>query len=106
MSDDLISRRRLIVRLKNESIIPFLKTNFNDKHKQIIEFEDMVKTQPTAYDVDKVVKQLEENAKYFQSEANELAQKGDWGTATDLQGRATAYRDAAKIVRSGGVAND
>ena len=47
---------------------------------------------PTAYDVDKVVEQLEENAKYFQSEADELAQKGDWGTATDLQGRATAYK--------------
>jgi hypothetical protein len=58
---------------------------------------------PTAYDVDKVVEQLEENAKYFQSEADELAQKGDWGTATDLQGRATAYRNVAKTVKSGGI---
>ena len=58
---------------------------------------------PTAYDVDKVVEQLEKNAKYFQSEADELAQKGDWGTATDLQGRATAYRNVAKTVKSGGI---
>lgn len=58
---------------------------------------------PTAYDVDKVVEQLEENAKYFQSEADELAQKGDWGTASDLQGRATAYRNVAKTVKSGGI---
>lgn len=104
MSDDLISRTSLIIRLRNESIIPFSKMLFKEKHKQILEFEDMIKTQETAYDVDKFVEQLEENAKYFQGEADELAQKGDWGTATDLQGRATAYRDAAKIVKSGGVA--
>lgn len=58
---------------------------------------------PTAYDVDKVVERLEENAKYFQSEADELAQVGDWGTATELQGKAAAYRDAAKTVKSGGI---
>lgn len=65
--------------------------------------QKLIDEQPTAYDVDKVVEQLEENAKYFQSEADELAQKGDWGTATDLQGRATAYRNVAKTVKSGGI---
>lgn len=63
-----------------------------------------VNDEPTAYDVDKVVKQLEEYADYFRSEADELSQVGNWGTATDLQGRATAYRDAARIIKSGGVA--
>lgn len=58
---------------------------------------------PAAYDVDRVIEQLEENAKYFQSEADELAQVGDWGTATELQGKAAAYRDAAKTVKSGGI---
>lgn len=55
------------------------------------------------YNVDKVVERLEENAKYFQSEADELAQMGNWGTATELQGKAAAYRDAAKTVKSGGI---
>lgn len=63
----------------------------------------MIDEQPTAYNVDKVVERLEENAKYFQSEADELAQVGDWGTATELQGKAAAYRDAAKTVKSGGI---
>lgn len=62
-----------------------------------------IDNQPTAYDVDKVVDQLEENAKYFQSEADELAQAGDFGTATELQGKAAAYRDAVKAVKSGGI---
>ena len=53
--------------------------------------------------MDKVIEQLEENAKYFQSEADELAQVGNWGTATEFQGKAVAYRDAAKIAKSGGV---
>lgn len=58
---------------------------------------------PTAYYVDKVVEQLEENAKYFQSESDGLAHAGNWGAATDLQGRATAYKDSADIVKSGGI---
>lgn len=62
-----------------------------------------IDNQPTAYDVDKVVKQLEEDAKYFQSEADGLAQVGNWGTATELQGKAAAYRDAVKTVKSGGI---
>lgn len=36
----------------------------------------------------------------------EFAEMGGFGTATDLQGRAAAYRDAAKIVKSGGVSDD
>ena len=63
----------------------------------------MIDEQPTAYNVDKVVERLEENAKYSQSESDELAQVGDWGTATELQGKAAAYRDAAKTVKSGGI---
>lgn len=61
------------------------------------------KESKTAYDVDKVAKQLEKNAKYFQSEADELAQVGGFGTATELQGKAAAYRDAVKTVKSGGI---
>lgn len=64
---------------------------------------ELIEQQPAAYDVDRVIEQLEENAKYFQSEADELAQVGDWGTATELQGKAAAYRDAAKTVKSGGI---
>ncbi len=62
-----------------------------------------IKEMPTAYDVDKVVERLEENAKYSQSESDELAQAGSWGGAADLQGRATAYKYSVDIVKSGGI---
>jgi len=69
----------------------------------IEKISELIDGQSTAYDVDKVVGRLEEDAKYFQSEADELAQVGNWGTATELQGKAAAYRDAAKTVKSGGI---
>lgn len=65
--------------------------------------QNLIDSQPIAYDVDKVVEQLEEYAKYFQSEADGLAQVGNWGTATELQGKAAAYRDAVEIVKSSGI---
>ena len=84
--------------LKNQEVLEKLRTaEFDD------EIEDVIGKIPTAYSVDKVVERLEENAKYFQSEADELAQVGDWGTATELQGKAAAYKDAAKTVKSGGI---
>lgn len=108
MSDDLISRKALLQILygDEEFLQRALKEHYKNAYMSPELVVDRIESVPTAYDVDKVIEQLEENAKYFQSEADELAQKGDWGTATDLQGRATAYRDSAEIVKSGGVAND
>ena len=84
--------------LKNQEVLEKLRTaEFDD------EIEDVIGKIPTAYSVDKVVEQLEENAKYFQSESDGLAHTGNWGAATDLQGRATAYKDSADIVKSGGI---
>ena len=77
-----------------------ISANLTIEHDHIAH---LVLEQPTAYDVDKVVEKLEEYAKYFQSEADGLAQVGNWGTATELQGKAAAYRDAAKTVKSGGI---
>ncbi|MEZ3505780.1 MAG: hypothetical protein K1W10_02275 [Lachnospiraceae bacterium] len=62
-----------------------------------------VNEEPTAYDVDKVVERLQENAEYFQGEADGLSQVGNWGTAADLEGRAKAYRDAVDIIKSSGI---
>ncbi len=46
---------------------------------------------------------LQENAEYFQGEADGLSQVGNWGTAADLEGRAKAYRDAVDIIKSSGI---
>ena len=90
MSNDLISRSAVIDVIKRHEC-------------NTIRIMEGVMELPAAYNVDKVVEQLEENAKYFQCEADGLAQVGNWGTATELQGKAAAYRDAAKTVKSGGI---
>lgn len=64
---------------------------------------ELIDCQPTAYGVDKVVERLEEEARCNQSEANELAQHGDYGTATMLQGIAKGYKYSADIIKSGGI---
>ena len=69
-------------------------------------FEAVIKTineQPTAYDVDKVVKELESRA-----EANEEVSGRLKGLATKRQRdswlqRASAFRKAIEIVKGGGV---
>lgn len=92
MKDDLISRKAVIDLIESCHVL-------EDAYCLV----DYINELPIAYDVDKAVYQLEENAKYFQSEADELARLGDFGTATELQGRAAAYRDAVKTVKLGGI---
>nr|WP_300842250.1 hypothetical protein [uncultured Acetatifactor sp.] len=92
MSNDLISRKAVIELIENCHVL-------EDAYCLV----DYINELPITYDVDKVVERLEENAKYFQSESDGLAHAGNWGAATDLQGRATAYKDSADIVKFGGI---
>lgn len=73
------------------------------KNRTYLRANEIVVDMPTAYDVDKVVERLEEEARCNQSEANELAQHGDYGTATMLQGIAKGYKYSADIIKSGGI---
>ena len=102
---DLISRNGLIIRLKNGSVIPFSKMILNEKHKQILEFEDMIKTQPTVYDVKKVIQQLEENKDDMIKSINENSVSGvivtDWNNLKELFEEYT--REQIEIVKKGGV---
>lgn len=114
MSDDLISRRSLIIRLKNGSVIPFSKMLLNDKHKQILEFEDMVKTQPTSYDTDKVIQQLEElisfHESYVEALTKEIEGKYESEVMTEIcslhntRWYLDGLKRALEIVKSGGIA--
>lgn len=58
----LIDADRLLADLKEENIVPICIQNLTKKNKQIIRFENMIYEQPTAYDVDKVLKQLEDES--------------------------------------------
>ena len=54
----LIDAGRLLADLKEENVLPICIQNLTNKNKQIIRFENMIYEQPTAYDVDNVVRQL------------------------------------------------
>ena len=56
----LIDADRLLADLKEENVLPICIQNLTKKNKQIIRFENMIYEQPTAYDVDNVLKQLED----------------------------------------------
>lgn len=100
MSGDLISRNGLVIRLKNGSVIPFSKMILNEKHKQILEFEDMIKTQATAYDVDKVVQQITELQLNVKDKSLEVE---DEEYAVMLRGQLRGISDCLEIVKKGGA---
>lgn len=110
---DLISRNGLIIRLRNGSVIPFSKMLLNEKHKQILEFEDMIKTQPTAYDLEKVIQWLEEIISSYEScveTAIKEIDKNPQNVSTfemcslhNNRGYLNGLKRALEIVKSGGI---
>lgn len=100
MSDDLISRRTLLDSMdkrykeKNGIVQDNLAEGF-------IQMEKLIKEQPTAYDVDKVAKQLEKEGDnifltHFPEEGQEFMDNGI----------AKGFWWSAEIVKSGGVADE
>ena len=107
MSDDLISRRKAIENLHkipkiwngNECLVSF---------RTVIDYMD---SQATAYDVDKVVEQLEklirvEYEKPENCDENGIEDGEEIYEDGRTQGKYEAYKKALEIVKSGGVSDD
>ena len=67
--------------------------------KGILEF---MEKQPTAYDVEKVVEQLQQQANQYNRRALELVEKST-EAGIHNKGKACSYEHAINIVRKGGV---
>jgi len=91
MSDDLISRSALLEQIKNQNIIPILKMNLKPEHKKLLEIEELIINQPTAYDAEKVLEQLKENSFV----------PGDWVGVSNS--KVIMEEKAFRIVKSGGI---
>lgn len=99
MSDDLISRNRAIESLRK---IPKVWTG----NECLVNFQsvvDYINSQPTAYDVNKVIQKITElqlkiQEKFYGVEYEEYA--------VMLRGQLRSIADCLEIVKSGGVAND
>ena len=94
MTDELISKKALLKEI--DEVI----AQYNWKEYVILDIlhcaRDMVFDQPTAYDVEKVIKQLE-------SEASHCASFFDGYYTDDYErGKFEAYNEAVEIVKRGG----
>lgn len=95
----LIDADRLLADLKEENVVPIYIQNLTKKNKQIIRFENMIYEQPTAYDVDKVVQQLEDR-KSLMLETLKISE------ADIDRGRIYGMDKAIEIVKAGGMNNN
>ena len=94
MTDELISKKSLLKEI--DEVI----AQYNWKEYVILDIlhcaRDMVFDQPTAYDIDKVIEQLE-------SEASHCASFFDGYYTDDYErGKFEAYNEAVEIVKRGG----
>lgn len=64
---------------------------------------NVIEVQPTAYDVDKVVSELEQQAEIYRHRGFEHEQKGFSNYADRYYGKQHSYLNAIDIVRKGGV---
>lgn len=64
---------------------------------------ELIDCQPTAYDVDKVVEQMEELASCEESRAAEYDEAGKIDRMNIHDGKAAAYKNTIRIIKSGGV---
>ena len=87
---DLISRRELIKHFEA------IQQEENVIGLEFVAMIDEIKGQPTAYDIDKVVKELEEMKTIKGSMKTETCRKWDYGTVDK----------AIEIVKQGGVSDD
>ena len=80
MSDDLISRKALMVEIANIFSIPILKMNLRPEHMTIIKIEEIIKNMPTAFDKEKVIEQIKnerDEAKEYKQESAMIAHEID-----------------------------
>lgn len=94
----LIDADELMEWLKNVTITDGIE--FETGFKQILLD---IKNQPTAYDLEEVVKALEELSDKADEKRKTALSKFDWINVNKEQGRMSAFEEAIEIVRQGGV---
>ncbi len=93
MNGDLISRSALIQSLRCNVLVDVTPN-----------LEQAIEEQPTAYDVDKVVEQLEQQKNQYFRRAEEIKNKfGENYESQKNYGKACSYDHAIEIVKSSGI---
>lgn len=113
---DLISRSELLKAMdtwdkfgydEHNRLIKIDRTN--KEYVPYVHYEDMVKCVndiPTAYDIDKVVEELEELAESHRQAGFDVEKNGFSNVADKMYGKQCAFIQAIEIVKQGGVTDD
>ncbi len=96
MSGDLISRSALLSKMTDRT--------FRSELHEYRHYQNTVKMMPTAYNVDKVVEQLEQQKNQYFRRAEEIKNKfGENYESQKNYGKACSYDHAIEIVKSSGI---
>lgn len=93
MSGDLISRDKLLEDFRN---------TITEK-SDTLDWSNMISRQPVAYDVDKVLEELESDREYFQKESAKSVIIRDFDYERICREKAAALGTALKVVKGGGL---
>lgn len=103
MSDDLISRKSLIESLSVDYYEHYSKNHSSSENDLFNLIVELIENYPTAYDVEKVIGQLEELREMVP--VNRLLDDIIKDKPKEL-GQLISYRKAIEIVKSGSVADE
>ena len=90
---DLISRKEALELIDISFIIPILKMNLRPEHEAVLKIREIIMNMPTAFDKEKVIKELEYD--------KEMSAKHSTGLRE--QGHIEAFDEAISIVKKGGI---
>ena len=99
---DLI-RRKDVIKLVNQFVFGVRKEQIYEAKKTFIKY---IEKMPTAYDIDKVVEELKQQAEQYRHRAFEVEKKGLSALADKYYGKQCSYEHAIEIVKQGGVSDD
>lgn len=103
MSNDLISRNKLLDEIRDffkgqSAIFQATASGFDEQ------IEKMIMEQPVAYDLDKVVEQLEQQKNQYFRRSEEIKSKfGENAESQRNYSKACSYEFAAEIIKSGRI---
>ena len=112
MSNVLIDRNAVMDYLREQQANVIIEKNKNGfvnadvcdgMSSAIGAFMNFILQIPTAYDVDKVMEQLRKNHDVEKDRAAEYDEAGRLDLMDEHDAKAAAYRNAIKIVKSGGI---
>ena len=102
MSDDLISRRALLEAIDSSFVTPILKINMREEHKAVSKIWEIIVNMPTAFDKEKVIKELREELNLSDAEKERCARENPL-QFDSAKGYANGIANSIEIVEKGGI---